>query len=196
MTDDDGKATVRYPKYRALNERINTIEVTLRVDHPDFAYVDAEFIEVPLETKGPYEVKLKPAVRRDGAAKVDGKPASLDNLFVIWSDGRSWLRGSEPEKTADGKLKFPGIGPGKNSVLLAKLDGDRITHFSKITDFELKAASRKSLRWRLEPSLQIHGKVSDNVPRPIRQGFIKTWTLELPVADDEPRRVCGFRGAR
>ena len=73
-----------------------------------------------------------------------------------------------------------------------KLDGERATHFSKITDFELKTGEPKQLEVALEPSLQIQGKVSDNVPRPIREGFIKTWSLELPMADDEPRRVCWF----
>jgi beta-lactamase regulating signal transducer with metallopeptidase domain len=192
VTDVSGLAMVLYPKYRYLKEQIKTLEVTLRVDEPDYAYVDDEYVEVPLEKKGPYEVKLKPAVRLTVQAMMDGKPASLDNVYAMWSDGRAWLPGAKPEKTADGKLKFPGMPVGKNSLLLVKLNGDRATHFSKITDFELKAGEPKELEVALEPSVQIHGKVSDNVPRPIREGFIKTWSLELPRGEDDPRRVIWF----
>ena len=110
VTDDDGKATVLYPKYRHLNEQIKTLEVTLRVDQPDFAYLDAEFIEVPLETKGPYEVKLKPAVRLTVQPLLDGKPAPLDNLFVMWSDG---------------PCVAAGIGTGKNGGWQAAISRNR-----------------------------------------------------------------------
>ncbi len=85
---------------------------------------------------------------------MDGKPTSLDDLFAIWSDGRSSKPDVAPEKMSDGTLKFRGLSPGKNSVILAKLDGERVTHFSKITDFELKVGEAKSIDVPLEPSVK------------------------------------------
>ena len=73
--------------------------------------------------------------------------------------------------------------PGKNSVLVVKLDGQRATHFSKIVDFELTAGEPKTIDVPLRPSLRIQGVLSDNVPRPIRQGRIMTRTLPPAGAD-------------
>ena len=51
VTDENGLAVVVYPQYRDVKEHIRTIEVTLSVDHPEFAYVGNVYIEVPLEAR-------------------------------------------------------------------------------------------------------------------------------------------------
>ena len=147
------------------------------MDHPKFAYVDSLHIDVPLESKDPYEIKLTRGVPVEIRPLIDGKPTTLDDLFVRWSDGRSWLKGVTPEKTAAGTLRIPAMPPGKNSVLVVKLDGERATHFSKIVDFELTADEPLTIDVPLQPSLKIQGVLSDNVPRPVRQGRIMIRTL-------------------
>ena len=107
------------------------------VDHPDFAYARGIHIDVPLEADGPYQIELTPGVALDIRPTIDGASTDLDNIFVQWSDGRSWLSDFRRSKRADGVLRIPAMPPGKNSILLVKLDGDRATHFSKITDVEL-----------------------------------------------------------
>jgi hypothetical protein len=178
LTDENGHAIVKYPRYNSLAEQIRTISVSLWVDHTDFAYVDSLHIDVPLETKEPYEIKLTTGVLLEVRPLIDGAPAELDDIFVVWSDGRSWQPGAAPAKTADGTFRIPAMPPGANSVLLAKLDGDRVTHFSMITDIELKAGERTTLDIPLRPSVRIEGKLSDNVPRPVRNGRIKASTLD------------------
>jgi hypothetical protein len=78
------------------------------------------------------------------------------------------------------------MAPGKNSVLLVKLDGDHATHISKITDLDLKAGQLNEVDIPLRPSLRVAGKLSDNVPRPVKAGRINTTTL-FPTADDYNR---------
>jgi hypothetical protein len=176
-TDENGTATVLYPRYRDLPEQISTIGVSLFVDHPEFAYANDLHIDVPLTSKDPYEIKLKPGVPVKVRPTIDGKAASLENLYAIWSDGRSWRSDVSLQKTAEGTLKIPAMPPGKNSLLLVTLEGERATHLSKIVDFELTNGEPKSLDVELQPSLQIRGKLSDNVPRPVRNGRLKTETL-------------------
>jgi beta-lactamase regulating signal transducer with metallopeptidase domain len=176
-TDENGHATVMYPQYRSLAEQIRTISVSLWVDHPDFAYVDDLHIDVPLEAKDFYEIKLTAGVPLEVRPMIDGAAAGLDDLFAVWSDGRSWQPGAAPVKTADGTFRIPAMPPGENSILLAKLEGERVSHFSKITDLELKSGERKTLDVPLRPSVRISGKLSDNVPRPVRNGRIKVATL-------------------
>jgi hypothetical protein len=177
-TDGNGSVTVVYPHYRDLAEQVTTIGVSLFVDHPAFAYESGLHIDVPLIGKDVYEIKLKPGVPVDVHPKIDGSPGSLDNIYAIWSDGRSWRSDVSLQKTANGTFKIPAMPPGKNSVLLAKLDGERATHFSKIIDFDLKVGEPMSLDVELARSLQIRGKLSDNVPRPVRNGRLKTSTLQ------------------
>jgi hypothetical protein len=183
FTDDDGNAVVLYPHYRDVKEQIRTLAVSLFIDHPDFAYVDSLHIDVPLESAAPYEVKLEPGVPVEARPLIDGKQADLENLFAFWSDGRSWKSESALQKTADGSLRFSAMRPGKNSILLVMLDGDHATHFSKITDFELKAGQPAKIDIPLEPSLRVHGVLSEVVPRPVRQGRIKLETLSPNAAD-------------
>ncbi|HJQ78438.1 MAG TPA: hypothetical protein VJ828_00715, partial [Lacipirellulaceae bacterium] len=183
FTAEDGTAIILYPRYHDAEEQIATISVSLFVDHPEFAYLDGLHIDVPLETDGPHEIKLAAGVPLEIRPREGDKPANLDNLFAVWSDGRSWQKGAAPEKTADGTLRIPAMPPGKNSVLLVKLDGERATHFSTITDVELALGEPKTIDVELRPALRIEGKVSDDVPRPVQNGRLKTWSLRASRED-------------
>ena len=186
ITDESGNATVMYPLYRDVQEQIRTIGASIYVDHPDFAYIESLHIELPIETKGPYEIKLTAGVSLEIRTLIDGMPVDLDNVFALWSDGRSWRPDAKPKKLANGVLRIPTMPPGKNSVLLVKLDGDRATHFSKITNVELKSGERNKIDVALRPSREIRGRLSDNVPRPVLHGRIKVSTL-APNENDDSR---------
>ena len=178
FTDEAGNAVVLYPYFRDRTERIRTTSVSLQVDHPDFAYVDDLHIDVPLETTDPHVIKLAAGVPCEVRPTLNGKSANLDNLFALWSDGRSWQPGSAPQKSPDGTLRIPAMPPGDNSVLLVVLDGERATHFSAITDFKLAPGEPKKIDVALRPALRVRGVLSDNVPRPVRAGRVKAWTLD------------------
>jgi thiol-disulfide isomerase/thioredoxin len=190
ITDEAGMATVLYPRLRDAKEQIQTIGVSLFIDHPYFAYRNDVHIDVPLETKEPYEIKLTSGVPLEIRPLVDGKPADVNSLFALWSDGRSWTKGANPEKLPGGTLRIPAMPPGKNSLLLATLERDRATHFSKIVDFELPFGEPKKIEVTLTPGLRIKGVLSKNVPRPVRQGRIKL--SSLTPKDGDHNRVEWF----
>ena len=193
VTDENGEATVLYPRLRDVEEQIRTIAVSLFVDHPDYAYVGDLHIDVPLQTDQPYEIKLKAGVTLEVRPLIDNKPADLANIYAIWSDGRSWKPGAAPEKTAEGALRIPALPPGKNSVLLVKLDGDRATHFSKLTDVDLKPGEPVSMDVELRTALRVQGVLSADVPRPVRRGRVKVETL--PPTRGDHNRVSWFSWA-
>ncbi|HEY2892870.1 MAG TPA: hypothetical protein VGJ16_01610, partial [Pirellulales bacterium] len=175
-SDANGDAKVVYPFYRAREEQIRTTGVSLQVDHPDFAYLDDLHIDVPLETSGPYIINLKRGIVVELRPTMDGKPFPLEGVFAFWSDGRSWLPGTKVEKTADHGIRIAAMPPGENSVMLVKLDGDRATHFSKILDFPLEGEP-KIIEVAMRPATRIQGVLSDSVPRPVKEGRVKAWTL-------------------
>jgi hypothetical protein len=186
FTDATGAAAVEYPYYRDAEEQIRTTSVSVSADHPDFAYVSGVHIDVPQEADHPHEVKLAAGVPVEVRPTIAGQAADLENLFSLWSDGRSWQPGAAPQKTAEGNLRIPAMPPGDNSVLLVKLDGDRATHFSKVTAFKLGAGQPKRLDVPLEPAVRVRGALGDNVPRPVRNGRLKVWTLD-PTRNVERR---------
>lgn len=190
LTDADGTAVVLYPLYHDSEEQIRTIAVSLAVDHPSFAYSDDLHIDVPLEKSGPYEITVTAGVPLEVRPLLDGEPAILDDVFALWSDGRSWQPGMSPEKLANGSLRIPAMLPGENSVLLVRLDGHRATHFSKIHDVKIAEGERNRFEVSLHPSVRIHGVLSDNVPRPVRNGRLKASTLNPTEADSN--RVSWF----
>ena len=182
-TDADGRAVVRYPRYHDSQEQTHTLSVSLSVDHQNFAYSDDLHIDVPLEKSGPYEITLAAGVPLEIRALIAGQLAKLDHVYALWSDGRSWQPGASPIKLADGHLRIPAMLPGTNSVLLVKLDGERATHFSPIQDFEIRENERNQIAIPLLPSVRIKGVLSDNVPRPVRNGRVKAETLDPAGAD-------------
>jgi len=176
-TGDDGSVEVPYPKYAELDERVMTTQVTLSIDHADFAYVDYEFIDVPLKEPPPHEAKLARGCVVEVTPFENGQPASSGNVKALWSDGRSWKPEVSPTVTKDGALRIPAMPAGMGQLLLARLDGERVTHFSSIVDLELKAGDTLRERVELRPAVRIKGKVSDNVPRPVKQGRLSARTL-------------------
>ena len=180
---------VLYPQYRDVQEEIHTISVSINVDHPDFAYVGAEHIDVPLESEEPHEVKLTPGVALEIRPRFADQPADLNDLFVLWSDGRSWQAGAAPEKTAQGTLRIPGMRPGANSVLLVKLGGDRARSSARLPTSKSRQAHQDD-RGSTISQLACLGRLSDNVPRPVRNGRLKTETLDPAGADND--RVSWF----
>lgn len=185
VTDAAGEAIVLYPRLRDVEERIATISVSLNVDHLDYAYRSDLHVDVPLESDKPHVITLAAGAPVVIRPIIDGSP-TVEGVYAVWSDGRSWKPGAVPEKIDDQSLRIPTMPPGENSVLLVKLDGDRATHFSKIHDFTLIAGVEKTLDVELSPSHQIQGAVSADVERPVVNGRIKACTL-CPTAGNSDR---------
>lgn len=189
VSGDDGHATVRYPKFRYIDDLIKTTSVSLKVDHPAYGFENDLHIDVPLE--GPrYEVKLKKGVRCEIRPSINGTAAKVDDIFAVWSDGRSYEPGAIEREPGDWLLRFPAMRQGANSLMLIKLKENRVTHFSKLTEFELSEGEPLSLDMPLEPVRKVEGMLSENVDRPVKNGYVVLETL--PPRAGEYDRVMWF----
>src|SRR6185503_571108 len=86
---------------------------------------------------------------------MNNEPAGVESLYAFWSDGRSSQKDAALKKIDRQTLEIPAMRAGDNSVLLVKLEGNRATHFSKITDFRLKAGEKNSLEIPLRPAARM-----------------------------------------
>lgn len=187
-TDARGIATIRYPLYRYPSRKARTTGVSLRVDHPDFVYVGDFEVKTPVNAAETPVIPLVRGATVDLLPRIDGKPAAeFDTLFAFWSDGRSWRPNQRPQIQENGALRLPRLAPGPHSVLLVRLEGDRATHFSAITDFDITDQLDQTLEIPLHPSVRIGGMLSSDVPRPIRRGRISFRTI--PPDGARPGRV-------
>lgn len=176
MTAADGLAIVPYPRYANAAEWMRTMEVTLSVDHPEFAMAPREFIDVPPKDGSTYQITLKRGTVVEIVPIENGQLASMDNLYILWSDDRSWHPGVKPERV-DAALRLPPMRTGKQQVMLIRLEGEQATHFSKVVDLDLSADEhRESVE--LKPAVGIKGVLSADVPRPVKKGRVKVATLQ------------------
>jgi hypothetical protein len=186
ITGEEGQATVFYPYWRDLKESTRTIGVSLHVDHPDFAFPDAIHVDALPEGESAYEVKLDYGVPVELRPTILGESTDTDDLFAFWSDGRSWQAGDSMERTGESTLRLPPLKPGAHSVLVAKMEGERVTHISEILNFEVLSKEGPPVDLALKPAKPIEGVLSDNVPRPVTNGRIKLQTL-VPSGESDSR---------
>jgi hypothetical protein len=177
VTDVDGRVTVQFPKYNNLAERVLTLQVTLSIDHPDFAYADYEFVDIPRKETGDHVVTLKPGAAIKILPRENGQPTSLDGLQVMWSDGRAWKPEVKPTPTADGGLLVPPMPLAPGMLMLARLDGERATHLSSVVQVHPTTSETISLEVELPPAKQLTGALSANVPRPVKNGRVLAHSL-------------------
>ncbi|MDM4019396.1 hypothetical protein [Roseiconus lacunae] len=176
-TDGNGNATVEYPYFTDVKERVRTIGVSIYVNHRDYAFPGPIHVDVPLQDDSIHEVILDSGVPVTLHPTIDGNPTDTDDLFAYWSEGRSWQATDMLERKGS-ILQLPPLKPGRHSVLVAKMDGDRITHFSEIVDFEVSESNECVLDVPLTKVEPLQGVLSDNVPRPISNGRLDLRTLE------------------
>ena len=176
-TDDDGHAEITYPRYNIPGEFVRTTAVTLSVNHPDYVFISHEDVLVPRKQNEPHTVTVKRGATLEILPTLDGKPLNSADIYAIWSDARSWQKDSAPKANREGRLVIPSMPPGKGQVLLARIENGKTTHLSSIETVELQLGETQSMDVPLVPALNIAGRLSDDVPRPIRNGRVVVRTL-------------------
>jgi hypothetical protein len=198
FTNEEGRVEVPYPQYAVPAERVRTTQVTLSIDHPEYAYVMYGNIDVPRIETEPHTIELARGAVVEIVPEVDGKAIPLDDIYLMWSDGRADIPGIAPQVTEDGALRLPPIPAGPAKILVVRLDGGRATHFGEIADLELADGQTVRREVELQPALRVEGKLSENVPRPVKNGRISyralpdspsgnsdgEWFSWRPVAED------------
>jgi hypothetical protein len=66
---------------------------------------------------------------------------------------------------------------GSGQVMLVRLDGERATEFSPVAELDLEQGATVRQALDIHPAVQIRGTLSDNVPRPVKNGRVSARTL-------------------
>ncbi len=175
QTDANGIAHVEYPKYTRLDERVSTTTVSVSISHPDHPYASGEHIGTPVTD--PHQFRFIAGAPVEIKAMINGQLDSSEGIRVLSTSGQPG--GSKPTVTDEGRLRLSPLAKGQAKVMLVKLDGETATHFSSILDIQVdpdKGLISKDVE--LKPAINVSGKLSSNVPRPVKNGRVKVSTIE------------------
>ncbi len=175
-TDSEGKATIEYPKFANVEEQVKTMAVTLAIHHPDHPFVTHENVTVP--SKSNHSISLPAGSAINVEIMLDGEKVANDNIRATWSGDRSMIGESGLQVGDDKTYRIPPMSKGNSDFMFVRLDGKTVTHFSPIVKVEIDESQDeidKSVE--LLPAVKVHGKLSDNVPRPVKNGRIKMQTI-------------------
>ncbi len=182
MTDSKGIARVAYPKFAHLDEKVSTTKISVSVVHPEHPYASSESITVPLHET--HQFHFPAGAGLEIRALVDGEVDSSEQLHIVSTSGRPG--GTRPAVASDGVIQVPPMVEGKGQVLLVRLNGQKPTHFSPIVNLNIdptQGVLKKEIV--LSPAVSVQGKLSDNVPRPVKNGRVKALNIRPGVSRNE-----------
>lgn len=180
VTDKDGLAKLEYPKSLGAELVVESVKCT--VSHVDFLQKE---IVVPVLGKNeePYEIKLEPGIELTiRAVDEDGKPTKSP-YAVLMSRVQAVIPWKRP---APDVVQCRSLQDGMSQIMLVQPKPDGKHLFSDVTLQAFSKASQPSVELKgieLLPGSEIKGKLSNEVPRPVKDGWVTCVSIPLPAGD-------------
>jgi hypothetical protein len=202
-TNSNGVATIQYPFYRNVAERTRTFSVSVNLKHPDFTIGDAVHIDVPLRSDAPETIEMVRGASVEFIPIQESGLIETDQIYVVSSD-RLTSVGDSLTRMAD-RVTLKPLAPGPFRAMLVRLSDGEAIEFSDPIELTLQPGANESKRVEMHPAIDIHGRLGDEVPRPIVAGRVCViasprkhplpnfdWTQWAPVDADGGFVIKGF----
>jgi hypothetical protein len=201
-SDETGKVELSYPiRYGSPELWRTTTTLHLKISHPRFVSKDPEF----KLNKWPEKIALtKGASLSVSALGNDGK--RIEKIFPL-----TLTSNSRPKWVFDtNKTSSHSLPSGESSFLFVAPSHGDVTYFSQLISADLDPTKPVELKdVVLAPGKRIFGKLPDNVPRPIVDGFVSInvlfegtvpgqdsayWETYCPIKEDGSFEVLSVPG--
>lgn len=178
ISDKYGRAVVKYPaRVGSTPRNMTTRLVTFQVSHFDYVQQVVHFDLGPEKA----EVTLKKGCEIKLSA-VDSNGQSVKDFGVMIAgpyDPAHWV--DDPDT---GGRRTGAASDGNWQAMLVKPQDDGVTLFSIVVPLRVRPSQAVRIRnLKLKPGTRVEGKLSNNVPRPIKNGFAITCTAPKPAGD-------------
>ncbi len=174
VTDAKGNATFKVPeKIGRFPDWVHTSVVTYSLTHPEYISRRVE----TNESDSPCTETMVPGCELIVSA-VNPQRQTIEDLGVLVAGNQpKFIPGSAP-----GQWRSRSIPRGRRQVMLVGPDREHHRHlFSRVLSLQFAESKKVSLRGlALEPGLEIKGKLADDVPRPVKNGVISSWSIPKP----------------
>lgn len=207
-TDQDGWATIPYPKF--VFERIETGTLCLPVRHPAYVADRPERVVATAPPAGaPWRVWLDdlwnrvrhqtlvaqpdPIVLQKGAtvrlSMGAGPSLASEGLLTATVSQTATVDRNFWEHPQPGILCSSRIGAGKRLARVSYLSPDGKVWFSEVLSFQAKAGETNDLKFNLRPGATLRGQLDASVPRPVKNGRVvaNVWATEDEPKNDPPQ---------
>jgi hypothetical protein len=188
-TDAQGKASFKFPpKFGKHPDWVHTNVITYSVEHPEFI---SRRVESSVDAKSAIE-EMVPGCELIASA-IDPNREVIENLSVmIAGNSPRFVSGDLP-----GEIRSRSIPRGRRQTMLVSADQENGNHlFSSVRSFPFTESKKVTLRGlTLRPGMEILGKLSDEVDRPVNDGFVIAWSIPKPdgPVNHKERASIGWR---
>lgn len=189
VTDAQGIASIRYPDtalYGVASIPVESVKMTL--SHADYCGLD---VVVPIggEDQSPYDVQLTQGIFLAlGAVEATGQP--VKEPFAIMTANAAmvnrWNRPS-PDRANCRSMKS-----GNQQIMLVQPDPKGLHRFSEILSYHFDSELEPEVVLddiELRQGVPIRGKLSSNVPRPVKDGSVVAVHAPLPAGDSSDDKL-------
>ncbi len=162
VTDQNGKAWVRYPVMGIPEEKELTGALIFGVSHPGFASADIQTYFVDGQEK---PIQLSRAARFEASAYFGADHQPVTDLIPIIVPDSS-------HTNENGVLVFDTLSPGTHVIqLMGRLPSGEIV-YSDATDFSAEVGKPCILSLEMKPGIRLEGRIDDQVARPVKNGRV------------------------
>ncbi len=181
FSDESGTAVIRYPSKVDYGPKAWTTKlVTFQIRHSDFVQHVEHFEFDPENPPASTEITLQRGCELQLAA-VDDNGTPIRDFGVMMAGPYA------PDFWADdgnGGRRTSSLKDGTWQTILVKPQTDGPTLFSGLLPLRVRPNQAVKMRGvKLSPGSRVVGKLSDNVPRPVENGYVITTSVPKPAGE-------------
>ena len=180
-TDENGIATIRFPKaMNGYGKDVTTSDISFFVEHPMFVL---QIVDRDLGVeRAPAETEV---ILSEGAEFVasgvdsNGRPITGVQVMIGGEDSSPLCQTDDSDPAT---IRCRSIADGTWQTMLIKVADDGRHLFSDCFDLKYRKGKTVNLRkMPLLPGASLSGRLSDDVPRPIQDGYVIATAAPIPA---------------
>jgi hypothetical protein len=170
VTDAAGQAELPWPRWVVRSQQVTTAKISVMADHPDFCLVGHQDVDVA--EGATTKITLKQGGRLRLHAFRPGEKKPLTDFRAQISGHYDSLRVWQNVVGGPAGRVSPAMEAGPRLIRLIQPEEDGSLLFSDLLRFESKVGVVEDRLLKLKPAMTVRGQLSENVPRPVRNGFV------------------------
>lgn len=168
VTDQNGKAMVKYPAMGIPEEKELTGALFFSVTHPEYATARVQTYYVDRPEK---PIKLTRGIHLEVAAYFGSTHQPATDLVPSLNE-EGLIHTNDWQKLENGALAFNKMSPGGHILqLMGRMPSGEIV-FSEDLAFTAETGKEYKFAVEMKPGIRVEGRLDDKVPRPVKNGRV------------------------
>ena len=170
VTNAAGQAELSWPRWVVRSQQLTTAKLSVIADHPDFCLAVDQDVDVAPD------VRTKITLKRGGRLRLHafrpGEKKPLTDFRAQINGHFDSLRAWQNVVGGPAGRVSPAMEAGPRLIRLIQPEEDGSLLFSDLLRFDSKVGVFEDRLLKLKPPMTVRGQLSENVPRPVKNGFV------------------------